>query len=64
MARSDDAFVTEKALQISNIHAARQKPGSHGVPQQMRINAFGNAGGARHLAHELAYALACEDIRN
>ena len=48
-AGGDNTLVAEEALQIGDVHTARQQAGRHCVTQQMRIDAFGDPRGASHI---------------
>ena len=58
-----DAFVTEKALQVGDVHAQRQQPGGDGMAQQVRVDAFTDPSGAGNGSHDLTDALAGQHMR-
>jgi hypothetical protein len=64
MPRRHDARVAEEMLQIGDVHPSREQPGGHRVPQQMGIDALGYPGRMRHLADDLADALAGQGVRH
>src|SRR5215213_7808357 len=53
-----DALVTEKALQVGNVHSERKQAGRHGVAQQVRVDALADAGSHGDGANDLADPLA------
>jgi hypothetical protein len=56
--------MAEEALDVGDVHAQRQQPGGHGVAQQVRVGALGDAGGHGDAAHHLADALPGVDPRS
>src|ERR1700712_3513170 len=56
-----DALVSEKALQIGDVHAEREQAGGRCVAQQMRVDALADAGGDG--ADDLANPLARQHVR-
>src|SRR4051812_4478663 len=59
-----DALVTEKALQVGNVHSERKQACRHGVAQQVRVDALADSGPHRNGANDLADALARQHMRH
>jgi hypothetical protein len=53
-----DALVSEKALQIGDVHPERKQTRRHRVAQQMRVDALADPGGDGDGANDLANPLA------
>jgi hypothetical protein len=52
-----DALVTEKALQVGDVHAQGKQARRHRMPEQMRVDALADLGCPRDVAHDLSDAL-------
>ena len=55
-----DVLMPEELLHVGDVHADGQQSSGHGVAQEVRIDALGDAGAAGDLANDLADALAGE----